>query len=1243
MTTLVVFAGSGTSNTPREPIAGLVEGSDGNFYGTTFGGGTNDWGTVFKMTPGGVLTTLVEFNGINGRFPYAGLVEGSDGNFYGTTFVGGGVSGPGFEIGYGTVFKMTPAGVLTTLVEFSGNGVSNKGALPEAGLIQGSDGNFYGTTSRGGANDLGTVFKMTAGGVLMTLVEFTGDELTNKGALPSSALAQDTDGNFYGTTASGGIGYFAGNPNSGNGTVFKMTPAGVLTTLVEFTGNGASNKGGDPYAALVQGSDGSFYGTTVGGGASNRGTVFKMTPAGALTTLVEFTGNGASNKGRSPAALVQRSDGNFYATTEYGGPNDFGTVFKVTPAGSLTTLLEFTDPFGGGSSKGHPRGALLQGSDGNLYGTTSGGGGSVYRLIFPGPPLIAPVNAVAESTTALLTAKINARGAITAVQIEYGTDGVNFPNTIPVTVNLTGYQTTLLGRTLGDLSLGTSYFYRFRAVSSAGTTVSSVSSFSTLAAPMAVANAISDLAAGVGPNSASARFNGTVNARNYAATAIFEWGTDGNTFPNTAPAVPGTVNGNTPVAVSAAVAGLVKGTPYFYRVRATNAGGVAVSGTQSFTTLTEPLATLGASFALTTTSVRVNGTVRARNSDAQVFFDYGTDGVNFPNSVGATPGLVTGDAVTAVSADLTNLAQGVTYHVRVRAVSAGGTGFSGTGTLQVAVLSGFLQQAPVAVGLEERSGFLFVNLIPSGIGAGWRFVGEQSWRASGVPVGSLTTGDREIEYRPAAGYDQPLRETVSIISGGEATFIEREYYEIAEPGGTGGMIVLLRPEALTLPALSVEQRAQWRLLGEDESAWRESGATLDGLRPGAYLVEAKPLAGRATPPNLSVTVTAGVTATAATTYFLADAVTGTAASLLPFETVTGSPNLPYQYVGQLRSDAGAGSGFVVRARVVATAAHVVFDDATLSAATGQQWLFQRDRVSHEPKPQLPRGAYLFAGYSAQRTAENTPGTSSPASQTLDAAAVYFLEDAGRGSFAGYLASDATPNEWLASSALKTLVGYPITGISASAQGRMHATPLMNAAFTHSFGRTYTTANIRSSGGASGGPLCVQFEGGAYYPAAIFLGGSGQTVVRVIDSDLIEMFNRGEISGNGGDNNGTGGITHTSSPLSGGTAAGASLKVTLGNSSGKWRIGTTGTLQSSNVKLNSLTPGARTLNFTAVAGFLTPPAYSVTLTSGQLTTLTSPITGSPASLRIAPFPRSQTPLSASPSPVRPAATNGGATA
>jgi len=219
--TLVSFNGANGSH----PVAALVQGSDGNFYGTTEYGGTNgNNGTVFQITPAGTLTTLASFNKTAGSAPLAALVQGSDGILYGTTSIGGDLS-VNLPSGFGTVFKVTPAGVLTTLVSFNGS----KGGNPAGGLVLGANGNFYGTTSVGGnlglndSSGFGTVFTMTPGGVLRTLVSFN---LAN-GYNPSAGLVQGSDGNFYGTTGGGGAG--------GGGTVFEMTPAGVLTTLVSFS------------------------------------------------------------------------------------------------------------------------------------------------------------------------------------------------------------------------------------------------------------------------------------------------------------------------------------------------------------------------------------------------------------------------------------------------------------------------------------------------------------------------------------------------------------------------------------------------------------------------------------------------------------------------------------------------------------------------------------------------------------------------------------------------------------------------------------------------------------------------------------------------------------------------------------------------------------------------------------------------------------------------------------------------
>ena len=330
------------------PYAGLVQSSDGNFYGTTERGGASDFGTVFKITSGGSLTALYSFSGSDGNYPRAGLVQGSDGNLYGTTTLGGANGG-------GTVFKITSAGSLTTLYSFGGA----DGFYPY-GLMQGSDGNFYGTTESGGTG-FGTVYKITSGGNLTMLYSFSGSD----GAGPHAGLVLGKDGNLYGTTAFGGA--------NGGGTVFKITSSGSLTTLHAFTEGGHAN----PQGALVQGSDGNFYGTTDDVGSDTGiGTVYKITPGGDFTVIHSFNG---LDGGNPQAALLQGTDGNFYGTTYAGGPNASaaGTVFRITPDGNLTTLYSFS-----GSDGANPACALVQGSDGSFYGTTQQGGAHAAGTVF---------------------------------------------------------------------------------------------------------------------------------------------------------------------------------------------------------------------------------------------------------------------------------------------------------------------------------------------------------------------------------------------------------------------------------------------------------------------------------------------------------------------------------------------------------------------------------------------------------------------------------------------------------------------------------------------------------------------------------------------------------------------------------------------------------------------------------------------------------------------------------------------
>lgn len=361
----------------------FVAGSDGNFYGTTEVEGDSQLGSVFKLTPKGQFSILASFNGRNGAIPCgsstfqrrshpSGLIQGADGNFYGTTYYGGSTyKDQSYPWGLGTVFRITPAGVLTTLVSFKGP----NGAAPRTGLTQGKDGNFYGTTTRGGKNDNGTIFKMTPAGTLTTLFSFPAGPFASYASL----VVMD-DGTLYGLGE--------------QGRLYKVSPNGTLTIVADYLANMAS--------ALLLGPDGNFY---TADGIDGHSPIHKITPQGIVTVLAA---NIAPNGSGPQSALIVGPDGNFYGTTygepyaglgsgsPYGSGPYFGTVFRVTPKGVVTTLVAFN-----GLQGGSPKTGLVVGTDGNLYGTTSNGilgYGNVFELALK--PLQAQTVSFAELTEA---------------------------------------------------------------------------------------------------------------------------------------------------------------------------------------------------------------------------------------------------------------------------------------------------------------------------------------------------------------------------------------------------------------------------------------------------------------------------------------------------------------------------------------------------------------------------------------------------------------------------------------------------------------------------------------------------------------------------------------------------------------------------------------------------------------------------------------------------------------------------
>jgi len=418
---------------PNLPAGVMAQGQDGNFYGITLSGGSNaNVGAIYKISSKGVLTSLHAMAQSDGT-TCSGLTLGTDGNFYGTCHNGGANN-------YGTLFKVTSAGGLTVLHNFAAQGSTSDGCEPLAPPIQATNGDFYGTTSFCGANNYGTVYKLTLAGAYSLLYSFQGPP--NDTVLPLG-LIEGTNGDLWGL----GNGWII----SGGG-VFKITLAGKESLVYTFEPNpeGAFLDGEGPYTNLIQGSNGDFYGTTEEGGSANEGTIFQVTAAGKETVLYSFPNQ---TDGAYPSLpLTQGPNGILYgaATDCAGGGCAQAGLFDITTKGAYKNLYLYPLVC---SNCGQPEAPLLLSTSGTFYSTTEQGGigvGSFYSLSNGYSPFISLVSVRSGAEGAQVG--ILGQGFSSASVVEFG-------GTKATTRKLTGttyiLATVPTGALTGDVTVTT--------------------------------------------------------------------------------------------------------------------------------------------------------------------------------------------------------------------------------------------------------------------------------------------------------------------------------------------------------------------------------------------------------------------------------------------------------------------------------------------------------------------------------------------------------------------------------------------------------------------------------------------------------------------------------------------------------------------------------------------------------------------------------------------------------------------
>ncbi len=511
----------------------------------------------------------------------------------------------------------------------------------------------------------------------------------------------------------------------------------------------------------------------------------------------------------------------------------------------------------------------------------------------------------------------------------------------------------------------------------------------------------------------------------------------------------------------------------------------------------------------------------------------------------------------------------------------------------------------------DASASLTITLLPTAADGQWKLDGDPFWRNSGSTATGLMGDAYGVLFKPVSDYLEPPPQTEGLTDGQNLSDSDQIYTENGTPA-MGALEVVINPSSISDPSVAEASRAQWQLQGD--TTWEDSGTVLNGLNSGIYTVVFKPVAGWQAPDPMLFTVTGSQTNVVTVTYQGASATTGSAPQLLSVAQATGSA--PYNYNGEIETIAtnetdpngfAYGSGVLVQDRVVLTAAHVVFSDADLTYVNEAEWLFEQYNGSFQAMPQQARGWYVSSGYAAQRVADASAGVSSTDAQEMDVAALYFIQPAGRGGIGGYLLTDGS-DDWLGSNRAKMLVGYPLNPADTGDWGKMFATdPAKPVNFTELYGSVYSTTDIYSYPGNSGGPVYVRADDGTYYPAGVYLGGSGQTLVHAIDGAVVNLIDCAELSADaggqnfdsggsndvgsgGGGNNGVSGITCILGPPQA-VAAGAA-----------WRVYQSGGDFLPTKESVPEGPGSYPIEFKHISHFVEPPMTPVSVPSGGIASI-----------------------------------------